>query len=144
MFQIKELSERINLPAKTIRYYEQIGLLPPARRGENRYRLYDENDIERVRFIKSARVLGFSLTEIAQVLAARDRHEPPCGHVMDVLRSHMDEIARRIQELEDLRRDLTALYEIGQGLPEDAQMRTCVCHLIRLHGREGDENGTAH
>jgi hypothetical protein len=56
----------------------------------------------------------------------------------------MDEIARRIQELEDLRRDLTALYEIGQGLPEDVQMRTCVCHLIRLHGREGDENGTAH
>jgi DNA-binding transcriptional MerR regulator len=130
---IKELSERTGVLRKAIRYYEQIGLLPPAERAENRYRIYTGSDVERLRFIKSARVLGFSLTEIAQVLAARDRNEPPCGHVMDILHNHMDEIACRIQELEALRRDLAALFEIGQGLPDDVQMRTCVCHLIQTH-----------
>jgi DNA-binding transcriptional MerR regulator len=140
---IKELSKRTGVPRKTIRYYEQIGLLPPAVRTDNRYRFYSDVDIERLRFIKSARSLGFSLTEIAQVLAVRNRDEPPCSHVMDILRSHMDEIAHHIQELEDLRRDLMALYKDGQGLPEDVQMRTCVCHLIRLHVKEGETNGTA-
>jgi DNA-binding transcriptional MerR regulator len=144
MFQINELSQRTNLPKKTIRYYEEIGLLPPAKRGENRYRLYDNDDVERLRFIKSARGLNFSLREIAQILASRDRHEPPCGHVMELISAHIDEIEARIRDLEALRGELTALSEAGQGLPEDVQMRSCVCHLIRLHGREGDENGTAH
>ncbi len=134
MFQIKELSERINLPAKTIRYYEDIGLLPAARRGENRYRLYAEKDVERLRFIKSARALDFSLQEIAQILAARDRHEPPCSHVMELIQGHIDEIENRIRELEELRRDLTSLYKAGQGLPEDVHMRSCVCHLIQISG----------
>lgn len=132
MFQIGELSERTGVPAKTIRYYEDIGLLSPASRSENRYRLYDPKDVERLRFIKSARTLDFSLQEIAQILAARDRHEPPCGHVMDLIQSHIDEVERRIQELKALRSELTNLYEAGQSLPEDVHMRSCVCHLIRI------------
>lgn len=132
MFQIGELSDQTGVPAKTIRYYEDIGLLSPAKRDDNRYRLYDQKDAERLRFIKSARALNFSLQEIAQILAARDRHEPPCGHVMDLIQSHIDEVERRIQELETLRSELTNLYEAGQGLPEDVHMRSCVCHLIRI------------
>lgn len=132
MLQIGALSDQTGVPARTIRYYERIGLLAPASRGENRYRLYEAKDAERLRFIRSARALDFSLQEIAQVLAARDRHEPPCGHVMDLIQSHIDEVERRIQELEALRSELTNLYEAGQGLPEDVHMRSCVCHLIRI------------
>ncbi len=55
MFQIGDLSERTGVPAKTIRFYEDIGLVAPASRAENGYRLYDQNDAERLRFIKSAR-----------------------------------------------------------------------------------------
>ena len=132
MLQIGALSDQTGVPTRTIRYYEKIGLLSPASRGENRYRLYDQTDAERLRFIKSARALDFSLQEIAQILAARDRHEPPCGHVMDLIQSHIDEVERRIQELEALRSELTNLYEAGQGLPEDVHMRSCVCHLIRI------------
>lgn len=134
MIQIGELSDRTGVPAKTIRYYEGIGLLSPTSRSENRYRLYDQKDAERLRFIKSARALDFSLQEIAQILAARDRHEPPCGHVMELIHSHIDEVERRIQELEALRSELTNLYEAGQGLPEDIHMRSCVCHLIQVSG----------
>lgn len=134
MFQIGELSDRTGVPAKTIRYYEDVGLLSPAQRDDNRYRLYDQRDVERLRFIRSARALDFSLQEIAQILAARDRHEPPCSHVMELIQSHIDEVERRIQELEILRSELTNLYEAGQGLPEDIHMRSCVCHLIQISG----------
>lgn len=136
MFQIGELSKHADVPEKTIRYYEEIGLLPPARRSANSYRIYAEVDVERLRFIRSARALDFTLQEIAQILAARDRSEPPCGHVMELLHDHIDEIETRIHELAQLKRDLTALYEAGRGLPEDVQMRSCVCHLIQISGGE--------
>jgi len=134
MFPIRELSGRTNVPARTIRYYEAIGLLAPARRSANGYRLYDDKDAERLGFIYSARTLDFSLTEIAQILAVRDRHEPPCQHVMDLIRAHMDEVEIRLRELQKLKRDLAALYQAGQDLPEDVQMRACVCHLIQVSG----------
>lgn len=142
MIQIKEMSSLSGVPPKTIRYYEQIGLLPPARRAENRYRLYSEADVERLSFIKNARALGFHLIEIAQILSVQDRNEPPCHHVMDVLRNHMNELENRIRELENLRRDLVGLYEAGKVLPQDVQMRTCVCHLIRLRDTKGDDHET--
>jgi DNA-binding transcriptional MerR regulator len=132
MFQIRELSDRTNMPARTIRYYEGIGLLALARRGANGYRLYDRQDAERLSFSRSARTLSFSLTEIARILAVRDRHAPPCQHVMDLIRAHMDEVEIRMRELQGLKRDLAALYQAGQDLPDDVQMRACVCHLIRV------------
>ena len=134
MFQIGELSKHADVPEKTIRYYEAIGLLPPARRTSNGYRVYSDADVERLRFIRSARALDFTLQEIGKILAARDRSEPPCRHVMELLHDHIDEIETRIHELEQLKCDLTALYEAGRGLPEDVQMRSCVCHLIQISG----------
>lgn len=137
MIQIKEISLQSGVPEKTIRYYEEIGLLPPAQRAENNYRLYAETDIDRLRFIKNARALGFHLIEIAQILATQARDEPPCHHVMDILQHHLDELDNRIRELETLRQDLAGLYEAGQNLPQDVQMRECVCHLIQLKEPKG-------
>lgn len=141
MMQIKEMSERSGVPVKTIRYYEQIGLLPPAQRSPNGYRLYEETDVDRLRFIKNARALGFHLIEIAQILSVQDRNEPPCSHVMHTLQQHLDEISIRIRELEDLRGELATLYEAGKGLPQDVQMRKCVCHLIQLSDVKGENDG---
>jgi DNA-binding transcriptional MerR regulator len=139
MFQIRELSRRTGVPSKTIRYYEDIGLLAPAQRAENGYRLYGEADADRLRFIKNARALDFSLHEIAQILSARDRNNPPCTHVVELLRDHVSQIDARIRELQALRDELTHLYDEGKDLPEDIQMRTCVCHLIQV-GTHGSHN----
>lgn len=139
---IKELSDCTGVSRKTIRYYEQIGLVPPAKRNENRYRVYDNADMERLRFIKSARMLCFTLPEIAQILATRDRNEPPCGHVMTLLQVHMDDIAARILDLEELHQELSMLRETGQHLPEDVQMHVCVCHLIQFGIRRNKPDGT--
>lgn len=130
MYKIGELSALTSVPTKTIRYYEEIRLLPPARRAENGYRLYDEADVERLKFIRRARSLDFALEDIVEILAFRDRDEPPCRYVMDLMQSQIEAISTRIRDLEKLRDELTTLYGAGQQLPEDVQMRSCVCHLI--------------
>ena len=132
MFQINELSKHANVSPKTIRYYEDVGLLASPVRASNNYRLYDEGDVERLRFIRSARSLDFSIEEIAQVLSTLDRHETPCNHVVELLGKHLSDIEARIQDLERLKEELTHLYEIGKDLPEDIQMQSCVCHLIKV------------
>ncbi len=130
MFQIGELSAQTGISSKAIRYYEEIRLLPPAKRADNDYRIYDEQDVERLGFIQRARSLDFALEDIAEILDFRDRAEPPCSYVMDLMRRQIDEISTRIRNLERMRNELSTLHEAGLQLPEDIQMRSCVCHLI--------------
>ncbi len=79
---IRELAQQTSVPAKTIRYYETIGLLPPPQRAANNYRYYTSVDVERLRFIASLRSLNFSLNDIAEILAARDKGIAPCQRVL--------------------------------------------------------------
>ena len=130
MFQIGELSAQTGISSKAIRYYEEIGLLPPAKRADNDYRIYDEQDVERLGFIQRARSLDCALEDIAEILAFRERKEPPCSYVMELMRSQIGEISMRIRDLERMRNELSKLHAAGRQLPEDIQMRSCVCHLI--------------
>jgi DNA-binding transcriptional MerR regulator len=132
MDTISKVSAKTGIQTETIRYYERIGLIPKPSRQANGYRLYGEADLERLNFIRSARALNFSLQEIAQILASRDRQEPPCKHVMDLIQTHIAGIENRIRELEQLKGELVSLYTAGQDLPDDVQMRSCVCHLMQL------------
>lgn len=136
MLHIGELSKRTGVPSKTIRYYEEIGLLPQPHRAANGYRLYSEEDADRLQFIRRARALNFALDEIAEILAFRERNEPPCRHVMDLICHQIDEIESRIRDLERIRDELRALHEAGQNLPEDVRMRTCICHLVQTGIRQ--------
>lgn len=129
--QIKDLSARTNLPDQTIRYYESIGLLPPPRRLPNGYRDYDEADVDRLHFVAGARHLGFSLDDISEILALRDRREPPCRVVLNLLCEKADEIGRRIADLQRLEAELQQLYTLGATFPtDDVDGKACVCHLI--------------
>ncbi len=132
MYQIGELSAQTDVSEKTIRYYEEISLLPRAQRSANGYRVYDEADVERLRFIRRARALDIGLDEIAEILAFRERNEPPCKYVMAVMREQIDKVEERIRNLQQIRDELKALYEAGSHLPEDVRMRGCVCHLIQV------------
>jgi DNA-binding transcriptional MerR regulator len=129
--QIKNLSERTGVSAKTIRYYEAIGVLPPPRRLPNGYRTYDESDVNRLKFVLGARRLGFSLDDIREILAMRDRREAPCRVVLDLMQQRADEIARRITELQRLENDLRRLHDLGLTFPtDDVDGKDCVCHLV--------------
>lgn len=132
--QIKQLSERTNLPDKTIRYYESIGLLPSPRRLPNGYRDYEESDVNRLRFVAGARYLDFSLDDIGEILALRDRREAPCRFVLDLLQEKADEIRQRIAELQRLETELRQLHHLGLTFPtDDIDGKHCVCHLVSEH-----------
>lgn len=135
--QIRELAKRTGVPAKTIRYYESIGLMPAPERAENNYRQYTPAAVERLRFIVSARSLGFALADIGEFLEARDRNALPCRRVLDSMDQRIAEIDRRIADLLALRDTLTGIRDLGSTLPADKKCdEQCVCSLVDAkHGQ---------
>lgn len=128
---ISELAQASGVRAKTIRFYEQIGLLPPAQRAENGYRCYNSEDVRRLRFIRNARGLDFSLDDLKEVLALRDQGDAPCRYVAHLLEAKAVEIEERIRQLQELQQDLQELIAQAANLPDDdIEMKRCVCHLI--------------
>jgi DNA-binding transcriptional MerR regulator len=142
--QIRDIVRASGVPAKTIRYYESIGLLPPAARAANNYRRYQAADVERLRFIASARSLGFSLSDIAEVLTARDQGTAPCSRVLGVLDERLSQLDRHIADLLALREDLRRIRAEGALLRrDDVAGEECVCYLVRAYGQRGRSRLTA-
>jgi DNA-binding transcriptional MerR regulator len=134
--QMKTFAQQTNLPPKTIRYYEEIGLLPSPQRLDNGYRDYNDTDISRARFVAGARRLDFSLDDIQEILDLRDRREAPCRVVLDLLDEKADEISRRIAELQRMEVELRELHRLGKTFPtDDVDGKNCVCHLVSEHTR---------
>jgi len=133
--KIQELAKITGVSTKTIRYYEEIGLLPAPARAENNYRQYSEQDVERVRLVVGARRLGLSLDEISEVLALRERRAAPCRALVERLERKADEIAERIRgELRRLGSELRGLHALGRMLFfDDVDGKQCVCHLVSEH-----------
>ncbi len=116
--RIGELADQVGVNPKTVRYYEQIGLIPPAPRTSGGYREYTDTDAARLTFIKTAQRLGLSLDEVAEILRLRERGEPPCGYVRDVINQQLRSIDKRITELRALRSQLRELRKSADAIPE--------------------------
>lgn len=129
---IGDLARQVGVNSGTIRYYEHIGLLPTAQRGANGYRVYEQADAVRLRLVRGARALGFTLDDINEILAFRERGEAPCLYVLHTIDQKIDEVERRIDDLKRLRDELVELRQEAQGLPvDDVEGKECVCHLIQ-------------
>ena len=112
---IGEAADAAGVSAKMIRHYEQIGLLPPPARSDAGYRLYDDADLHRLRFIRRARDLGFSIRQIAELM---DLWNDPARASADVKRlvgSQLEALTRKMQEMEALRRTLQRLADSCHG-----------------------------
>lgn len=109
MMQIGELSKRTDVNIETIRYYERAGILPAPERGTNNYRLYSEMHRRRLRFIRRARDLGFTLEEVKTFLSMVDGGDWTCARVKGLGERHLEDIRSRIT---DLRRMERALAEV--------------------------------
>jgi MerR family copper efflux transcriptional regulator len=128
---IQELAKHTGISAKTIRYYESIGLLPDPERGANNYRQYTPEISERLGFITTARSLGFSLADIGEFLAARDKGSLPCRRVLDSFDQRILDIDRRIADLIAMRETLQQIRANGETLPPDKKCDdACVCYLV--------------
>ncbi|EPG73872.1 Cu(I)-responsive transcriptional regulator [Leptospira fainei serovar Hurstbridge str. BUT 6] len=99
---IGELSKLTAISAKLIRHYESIGLIPKAYRTESGYRIYEDNDVHTLRFIKRARGLGFSLQEIKQLLGLWRNKSRASAQVKALAMSHVKEMEEKIAELQGM------------------------------------------
>lgn len=103
---IGKLSARTAVNLETVRYYEKIGLLPMPPRTEGGHRLYDEEHVKRLRFVRRARGLGFTLDEIRALLRLADEKQPSCSKVRVVASAHLQDIRAKIADLKRMERVL--------------------------------------
>lgn len=106
--KIGEVATRSGVGVDALRFYERRGLLGrPARTGSG-YRVYDESVLEQLEFIKRAQALGFSLDDIAAIVAEKAEGRSPCGAVREIVRARLAELDARLAELRRYRRELAA------------------------------------
>jgi len=135
--KIGELAKATGLTTKTIRYYELSRLLEEPERTESGYRLYGQEDVERLEFVKKAKRLGLSLEEIRDILQIHAQRQAPCVHVLALLDRKLDHVDDVIRDLDEFRKELMRLRVESQvrleQLPEDAR----ICGIIErgIHGK---------
>ncbi len=119
--RISELSKRTGLSPHTLRFYEKQGLVSHNSRSEGGYREYDESDLRRVEFVRTARNVGFSLEDIAMLLSIRvDKDSHSCEQVAEITRRKLNEVNDRLRELESMKNTLGILLDSCCGGPESA------------------------
>lgn len=125
---IGELAKRAGVSPPTIRYYEEIGLLPAPSRSTAGYRRYAEQTLEEVRFIRKAQALGFSLDEVGEILKLSRSGKTPCSHVLSLARQHLAAVEERIRQLRRFHDQLAA--EVAKW--DDTKTATCrgLCGII--------------
>ncbi len=112
---IGEAASRSGLPAKTLRYYEEIGLVVPSGRRHNGYRDYSERDVQLLRFVQRARSLGFSVRECRELLALYLDRNRSSAEVKRIALARIKEIERKLRELQSMRAALLELAERCHG-----------------------------
>ncbi|MGH4016107.1 MAG: heavy metal-responsive transcriptional regulator [Pseudonocardiaceae bacterium] len=134
--KIGELAAASGITPKTIRFYEQAGVLPEPARTLGGYRDYGPEFIDRLQFVRRAQAAGLSLREVRQILAVYDRGDAPCGHVRHVLGERLDQVRAQIAELVTLETHLEALLaHARQGEPTDHD-EAAVCWILETEPGE--------
>ncbi|WP_328611250.1 heavy metal-responsive transcriptional regulator [Amycolatopsis sp. NBC_00345] len=128
--RIGELARTAQVNTKTIRFYEQAGLLPEPARTSSGYRDYTSDAAGRLVFIRSAQAAGLTLTEIRDVLTIRDSGHPPCGHVAELIGQRLSEVRRRIADLRTAEADLRELKARAASFQPTTCTGDAVCGIL--------------
>ena len=105
------LAERTGTSVATIRYYEEIGLLRPARRQSGGQRAYDNEDVRRLSFVRRCREFGFPLSDVRSLVSLSGDRSAPCVNARDLARTNLDSIRRKLNELKSLERAIAAMVD---------------------------------
>lgn len=130
MLTIHELALQAAAPAQVVRYYARIGLIRAQQQKDNGYRLFALRDVDRIRFIRLAKSLGFTLNEIRQILTHADNGESPCSDVRGILEHRIDENRVKIEEMQALQRRMEQTLERWSKMPDSAPDSNSICRLI--------------
>ena len=114
--RVGELASNAGVSAKTVRYYESIGLLPAPERRANGYREYGPDSEHRLRFVRDAQAAGLSLAEAGEILRMKDAGMGSCSHTKAILDRHLAEVDRQIASLMAAKEELAALADRADAL----------------------------
>lgn len=129
-YRIGEIASKLGINTKTIRYYEEIGLVPEPARTTAGYRMYSVKEREQLRFIIKAKATGLTLEEIGEILILRRNGQMPCDQVLAMLDRKLGLIDQQVQALLDFRGELlTIRSEATSTMDSEA----CVCGIIEQH-----------
>jgi Cu(I)-responsive transcriptional regulator len=114
-FRIGDLAKHAGVKVVTIRYYEQVGLLPPCERSSGNYRVYASEHLGRLRFVRRCRELGFSLEQIKEMLLLSNTGSPTCAEVCNVAANHLRDVESKIADLKRLASELQLIRSSCNG-----------------------------
>jgi MerR family copper efflux transcriptional regulator len=126
MLSIGNVARTVGVRPSAIRYYETRGILRPAERRPNGYRIYGDDAVRLLLFVRRAQALGITLKEIKPLLNLASQGQRPCNHVKQLARNHLREIDDKIRELQILRDELRTLLQRKAGRPHGNE----VCPII--------------
>ncbi len=127
--------------AKAVRLWESKGLLPPTERTEAGYRVFTDDDLDVLRFIRQAKALGLTLPEIKNILDLQRDGATPCGRVTELLDAHITELDRTLADLRALRRSLTSVRQQARESRRRGE-HAVVCRIIENHPDHEDSART--
>jgi DNA-binding transcriptional MerR regulator len=129
--KIGRVAQETGLSIDAIRFYEKQGLLNRSPRTEGGFRLFGSDEIQRLRFVRTAQQLGFSLREIRELLILRADHVPACSHVKELLNQKLDAVEQKIMELKTLEHSLKlALRKCNRSLKCTAHSHEECCPVL--------------
>src|SRR5262245_44204664 len=128
---ISQLAKAVVVPTTTVRYYERAGLLKPEDRSAGNYRLYGDESLRRLKFIRAAQAIGFTLDDVKELLGRVDEEPPPCREVQTLIEGRLADIAERLKDLRHVQRVLKSSLERCRK----TEQAGC-CHVIETLRRE--------
>lgn len=128
--RIGQLADKTDTTTKTIRYYEQIGLLPEPPRTPAGYRDYANDTTDLLRFIRSGQRAGMSLNDLKGIIEVRASGRTPCNHVTELIDTKISDIETRIADLERTKNELDSLRTEAKHLKPDTCGNGTICHII--------------
>lgn len=127
---VTEIARRSGVSADTVRYYSKIGMLKPGTNENNGYHTYGNRDVRRLRFIRAAKALGFTLSEIRKIFSDAESGQSPCPRVRALIEKHIEETEARLAELTVLRQKMQQALQAWKHMQDQEPTGDSVCALI--------------
>ena len=124
-YTISQLARAAGVPTSTIRYYERVELVQPAKRANNNYRVYADDTLQSIRFIRAAQSAGFTLDDIRTLLTLHTGDAAVCKDVQPLIEKRLDDVSQRIQEMRHVQRLLQSFLVRCHEQDQDA-----LCHVV--------------
>lgn len=124
-YTISELAKSVGVPTSTLRYYERVGLLVPEGRSGGNYRLYSDASLHRLRFIRAAQAIGFTLDDVRTLLGSQDGRTAACSAVQTLILERLSAIEQQLKDLQAVQRVLTTALKKCRETARDE-----CCHVI--------------